>query len=151
MPERLFAGEIATASPATGSAAQLYLLGTSYGSSVGTDVPLVVETQDVAPAGPIGLTLFRRVEVPIEYEGACTVSVTPIVDFTQVLTSTSKSYSSPPVRTRDVIDVALSKQGTAIRAIIAVTARNGRVALNTPSIASMPKILAASAPVGGSA
>lgn len=150
MPERLCLGEIDTASPVVGPSAELYLLGTSYGQSVGTDVPLTVETQDVAPAGPTGTTLFRRIEVPLEYDAACTITVTPIVDFNQVLTGTSKSYASPPSRQRDVMDAALSKPGTAIRAIITVTTRNGSVSFNTPSVLSQPKTAAAASPVGGS-
>lgn len=142
-------GQIDTASPAVGAAAELYILSTSYGSSVGTDVPLTVETQDVAPAGPTGVAILRRIEVPLEYDAACTVTVTPIVDFNQVLTATSKSYSSPPSRQRDVMDAPLSKMGTAIRAIITVTSRNGVVSVNTPSILSQPKTAGAAAPVGG--
>ena len=140
-------GQIALANPPVLGAGKLYLLSASYGNSVGTDVPLLVETSEVVPAGPLGQVLFRRVDVPLEYDAACSITVTPIVDFQQVQTATTVTYAAPTQRTRQILKAPLSKAGTTLRAIIAVATRSGVVSLNTPSVISQPRTGAGS-PVG---
>lgn len=139
MPERLCLGQIDTANPPVTGGGAIYRLSTQYGTSTGTDVPLVVETSEVAPAGPVGQALFRRIEWPIEYDAACTVTVTPIVDYNQALTSTSKSFASPPTRQVAIVAAPLSKVGSVIRVRLTVVSRNGPVTVRTPSVLAQPK------------
>lgn len=142
-------GAIGTAAPPVGDGAVLYLLSTQYGQAPGTDTPLVIETQDVAPMGPSGVCLFRYVEVPVVYDAACTVQITPIVDFNLPQPATSKTFPSPTQRTQAIVIVPISKAGTTIRALIEVIARQGPVQINTARVVSQPKAQATTGPVGG--
>lgn len=148
MAPRLLLGQVANANPPVNAAGSLYLLGTTYGNSVGTDVPLLVESQDVAPMGPSGYALFRRVEVPVVYTAACTVQITPIVDFLQQATVTPSAYPSPVQRTTDFADGVLAQGGTTCRARLEVTSRQGPVELAAPVIGFQPKATTTAFPVG---
>lgn len=145
---RLLVGQIDNAANPASAAAELYLLSTSYGDSVGTDVPLLIETEDVALAGPTGIALYRRIEQPVTYDAACSIRVTPIVDFMQTVTATEKTFTSPDVRTIDFADGFLAQVGTTIRVQTEVLTRNGPIELAAPLIAGQAKTGVASAPVG---
>lgn len=145
---RLLVGQIANSATPNTAAAKLYILGTSYGQSVGTDVPLLVETEDVAPAGPTGTVLFRRIEQPVTYDAACRLQVTPVVDFMQTVTATGKTYTSPTIRTIDLLDGFLAQVGTTIRVRTEVVTRNGPIEIAAPLVAGQIKTGVASAPVG---
>lgn len=144
----LLLGQVDNAAAPSAAAAELYVLSTTYGNSVGTDVPLLIETQDVAPMGPSGVMLLRRVEVPVTYAAACTVQVTPILDFIQEGTVTSQVYGSPQQRTVDFLDGVVAQVGTSARARIEVLARSGPVEIAAPNLTFQPKARAGAYPVG---
>lgn len=144
----LLLGQIDNAAAPSAPAAELYVLSTAYGNSVGADVPLLIETQDVPPMGPSGVVLFRRVEVPVTYEAACTVQVTPIIDFIQEGTVTSQVYGSPQQRTVDFLDGLVAQVGTAMRGRLEVLARSGPVEIAAPNLIFQPKAQAGAYPVG---
>lgn len=144
----LLLGQCDNAANPASAAAELYVMSTFYGNSVGTDVPLLVETDDVALAGPVGTALYRRVEVPVTYDAACTVEITPIVDFIGQGTVTAVSYDAPTSRIIDYADGVTATPGTTCRARITVTSRQGPVELAAPTISGMPKIGVAASPVG---
>lgn len=149
MPERLILGSIAAdAPPVTGTGA-VYRLSESYGSSAGEDNPMTIETSEIALAGPVGQSLYRRVLVPIDYDAACTVTVTPIVDYNQTLTATGKSFPSPLSRQRVIVAAALSKVGSALRVRVTVTSRAGPVSVRTPSVEGQPMTATAPSPASG--
>lgn len=145
---RLLLGQVDNAAAPSAAAAELYILSDGYGDSVGTDVPLLVETEDVAPAGPTGTVLFRRIEQPVTYDAACSIRLTPLVDFMQTVTATTKTYTSPDQRTIDFADGFLAQVGTTIRVRTEVLTRNGPVELAAPLVAGQVKTGVASAPVG---
>lgn len=149
MPERLMLGSIDPASPPLTGSGALYRLSESYGASVGTDVPMLVETSEVALAGPVGQSLYRRVLVPIDYDADCTVTVTPIVDYNQPLTATSKSFASPTSRQQVIIPAMLSKVGSVLRVRITVVSRAGPVSVRTPSVEGKPMTTTATNPAVG--
>lgn len=134
MTERLFVGQIDDAAAPTGAAAELYLWSESFGSSVGTDIPALIETDDVAPAGPGGLFMGRRIFLPLRYSDSCSIKVTPIVDFNQSLTSLTQAFTTPSVPRRAVITVPLAQSLTYIRVKIEVTERAGLIEFYQPSI-----------------
>lgn len=149
MPERLMLGSIDVASPPITGSGALYRLSTSYGASVGADVPMLVETSEVALAGPVGQSLYRRVLVPIDYDAACTVTVTPIVDYNQSLTATSKSFAGPTTRQQVIISAMLSKVGSVLRVRVAIASRAGAVSVRTPSVEGKPMTATAPSPAVG--
>lgn len=142
-------GSIDAASPPVTGSGALYRLSESYGASVGTDVPMLVETSEVALAGPVGQSLYRRVLVPIDYDAACTVTVTPIVDYNQSLTVTSKSFASPTSRQQVIIAAMLSKVGSVLRVRVTVAGRAGPVSVRTPSVEGKPMTTTAPNPAAG--
>lgn len=148
MTQKLLLGQIAnSAAPAT-AAAELYVMGETYGQSVGADVALLVETEDVAPAGSTGTAIGRRIEQPVTYDAAATVRLTPIVDFVQPSTVTDVAYTAPTRRTVDFADGFFAQVGTAFRVRTEVLTRNGPVELAAPTVGAQVKTLVASAPVG---
>lgn len=130
--ERLLLGQCDTAAAPASAAAELYSLSEGYGAAVGTDQPLLVETEDQALGGESGSVLWRRVLVPFERAGACTLRVTPIADFTQAQAATSESFDSPDEIVRDWIVVPVAATCTYGRVRIEVTARTGVVRLMKP-------------------
>ena len=135
MTESLFVGQIDDVAAPASAAAELYLWSESYGSSTGSDTPALIETDDVAPAGPGGLFMGRRIYLPLRYDGACTVRVTPIVDFNQSLTSVTQSFDAPASSHTATITVPLAQSLTYIRVRIEVVSRTGMVEFYQPSIA----------------
>lgn len=133
MTERLLLGQIANLAAPNVAAAEMYLYSTGFGSPVGDDTPLLVETVDVALTGPGGRFLLRRILAPIRYAGACTVRVTPITDFVRIETAVSKSYTSPAQEQEDVIEVPVARTCNVYRVRIEVTARQGRVSVFAPT------------------
>jgi len=135
MTQHLFVGEIADAAAPANGAAELYRWSEGFGSSVGTDVPALIETDDVTPAGPGGLFVGRRIYLPLRYVAACTVRVTPIIDFNQTLSATTRSFAAPASPTTATITAALAQTLTYIRVRIEVLSRTGPVEFYQPSIA----------------
>lgn len=123
-------------------------MGETYGSSAGTDVPLLVETDDVALAGPVGTALYRRIEVPVTYDAATGIRITPLVDFLTSGTVTDVSYDAPSTRIIDYADGLTATPGTTCRARIEVTQRQGPVEIAAPTIGGQPLTNVASTPVG---
>ncbi len=133
MPETLVLGQIAnSAAPAT-AAAEVYFLSDGYGSPVGDDTPLLVETNDVAPAGQGGRFLLRRGLAPIRYAAGCSIRSTLITDFVRDEAAQTKVYASPPREQEDVIEINVARPVTTVRARLEVTQRSGRVTIFTPS------------------
>lgn len=133
MTERLLLGQIANLAAPNVAAAELYLYSTGYGMPVGDDTPLLVETADIALAGPGGRFLLRRILQPIRYTGACTIRITPITDFTRIETAVAKSYTSPAQEQEDVIEIPIARACNVFRVRIEVTARQGRVSVFAPT------------------
>lgn len=109
----------------------------SYGNSVGEQGYLRMETQDFEPL-PGGQASVRRIFAPLAYSGACTVRVTPIVDFHTALAPTTASFAHPQKRTRKVIEARAHKLCSYIRARIEVVSLAGRVELFTPRVGVLP-------------
>lgn len=132
MPEVLCCGQVANLAAPSGGAAELYYLADEgYGAPVATDTPLLIETDDVTPAGPSGICLVRRVEVPIRCDGTAAVRVTVICDFSREVAQVTHTYDSPSM---DVAVIEVAQRTTAIRARIEVTARTGRVTISQPEV-----------------
>jgi hypothetical protein len=147
MAEHLFCGQVANLAAPSGGAAELYVLSESYGQAIGTDTPLLIETEDIAPAGPGGRFLLRRVYVPIRYVAACSVHVTVFTDYVRVERAITKTYTSPAQEQEDVIEVAVAHTCTVVRVRVEVTSRNGRVSVFTPTYGGKPMTAAAPAVV----
>lgn len=138
MPEHAFCGQVANAAAPSGGAAELYVVSEGFGQPVGTDTPLLYESEDVPPAGPNGRFLLRRVSVPHRYAAACSIRVTVITDFVRVESAVTKTYVSPAEEQEDVIDVMVARTVTVVRVRIEVTSRSGRVTIFTPSAVGKP-------------
>lgn len=138
MAETLFLGQVDNAAAPASPAAELYYLSGSYGSSVGTDVPLLIETADVPPAGPGGRFKARRVLVPVRFAAACSLRVTVISDFVRTEAAVTRTYTSPAQEQEDVIEVPIARVLTTLRVRLEVVSRAGRVAIFTPSVVGMP-------------
>lgn len=140
MPELLLLGQIDNAaSPAAAGGEVYYKAATSYGSSVGTDVAMVYETQDFAPCGPIGRCIARRLHITIEYGGSVVLRVTPITDFQDAQHATTFSLASPiGGRKREVLDVPMVKPCTYIRCKVEVLSRDGLCWLHGVRLAHRP-------------
>ena len=139
MANLLMVGSLDDAAAPVATQAKLYAYGTSYGLSEGTDVPLLIETTDVAPAGFSGKTVFRRVQVPVQYVAACAVSVIPIVDYDVAEPSVVKTYPAPNGTMVDVLPCALAIDGTTIGAVIQVVSRAGPVRIGVPVTLHQPR------------
>lgn len=144
MAELLVLGQIDTAAVPVSGAAELYLLSGGYGSPIGTDTPLLLETTDQAFGGPAGRVSWRRVQVPVLHEGTAVVTVTPIADFGASQPSTTKTYPAPSVPLASTImPVGVAVSCLAGRVMIAVGARSGKVQIYAP-VALVRPIKAAS-------
>lgn len=148
MSEYLLAGQIDTATPAANPAAELYVLSSGFGQAIGTDTPLLVETEDFAPAGQEGWTILKRIIVPFTYRGACTVRVTPIVDYNTLLTPAVFSFVAPAEESVGEVSAPASKRCRIVRARIEVTSRNAVVELGIPSALHALATSAHPAPAG---
>lgn len=151
MAETLMLGGVNNVAAPTGSPdpAVAWRLSESYGTPVdGAYVPLLVESTNLAPAGPVGRTIFRRIMVPFRYAGSVTLRVTPIVDLEKVQPSVSRTYTAPETPTQDVMEVALAVTGTYLRVRVEVLDRSGLVEVYTPTVAHRPLGSAATGVVG---
>lgn len=148
MSEYLLCGQIDTASPAANPAAELYVLSSGYGHAIGTDTTLLVETEDFAPAGQAGWTVLKRIIVPFTYRGACTVKVTPIVDYQTELTPTIKSFAAPASESVGEVSAPVAIRCRIVRARIEVVSRTDVVELGVPSALHSPVYSAHPAPAG---
>lgn len=127
MPERLLCGQSDNAAAPSATAAELYVLSTGYGQPVGTDALLTVQTKDLAPAGPDSRVMFRRAMLTVLYDNACTVRVTPVVDFAQAMPVTTVTLAAPTNLTSTVLTVPMAHPGTYVRLLVEVIARSGIV------------------------
>lgn len=149
--EYLIAGQIDTASPAANPAAEMYVLSSGFGQPIGTDTPLLVETEDFAPAGQDGWTILKRINVPFTFRGACSVRVTPITDYQTELTPTVKSFAAPASEAVGEVAALVSKRCRIVRARVEVTSRNAVVELGVASAVHSPVTSAHPAPAGAQA
>jgi hypothetical protein len=149
MAELLVCGQIEDDADPDSPAAELYVLSEGFGQPIGTDTPLLVETVDWAPAGPLGWTLAKRLIVPVTYRAAVTVKVTPIVDYQTALTPVTKTFAAPAEETVGEVEVGVDARCRMIRARIEVIARNGLVEIATPRLLHNP--VTANHPVGAGA
>lgn len=129
MSTLLILGETDTAAAPSSGAAQLFLLGASFGNATGTDQTLLVETQDQPVVGRVTRALWRRVVIVFERTGACTLRVTPIANFTQEQAATEASFDSPATVTTDTLVVPVSVTCVYGRVRIEVVSRDGAVRL----------------------
>lgn len=139
MANLLLVGSVDNAADPAAAQAVLYAYGTSYGLSEGTDVPLLIETTDLAPLGASGKTLFRRLQVPVQYVAACAVSVTPQVDYNTAEPLVVVTYPAPLTTAVTELSAALAVDGTTIGGIIQVTARAGPVRIGVPTALHQPR------------
>ncbi len=134
----LFLGQIHNAAAPAAAAADLYVLSGGYGNTSGNDVPLLVETPDLAPLGVQGRLRLRRISVPFQYDAACTLAVTPIVDYRAELEPTVVAYGAPGSVTRQAVQVKLLHACTTVRLRIEVVTRAGPIEFYTPTIYYAP-------------
>ena len=135
MTAHLFLGQVHDDAAPSTVAAEIYLWSDSFGMGTGTDTPLFLETDDIAPAGPGARVLGRRIFVPIRYWSGCTIRVTPIIDLNQLLTSITQQFSTSATPKSGVVTVMLATHFTYVRVRIEVIARDGLVEIYGPSVA----------------
>ena len=142
MSEVLLFGEVGVSGSPFGQGAEIwYLAADSFGNqnTGGDDFPLRLETANYLPAGRGGEVNLRKIYVPIAYEGACTIRVTPIVNFSNALRPTTVSFALPTKRTRKVIEANVDEGVvTQVRLKIEVVSTTGRVEFFTPDFATDP-------------
>lgn len=138
MPETLLCGQVANAAAPATAAGEFYYLSSGYGNAAGTATPLLIETDDIPPAGPNGRTNMRRVAVPVRYAAAAEIKSTVITDFVREETGVTQTYPSPAQEQEDVIDVAFARVGTTCRVRIEVLDCAGRVTIFTPTVSHKP-------------
>jgi hypothetical protein len=134
----LFLGQIDTANPPASYAGDLYVLTAGYGNPEGTATGLVIETPDIAPLGELGRLRARLASLTLQYEAACTVRVTPIVDYDTELASVSQTLPAPGQVTRTTIPVRMMRALTVLRFRIEVTGGEGPVEIYTPVLFYTP-------------
>ena len=137
-------GEVDPAAAPVSAAAALYFLSTGYGTPVGTDTPMLIETTDQAFAGPAGRVLWRRAQVPVLHEGTAVVTVTPISDLGFSQPASTVTYPAPSLPLAStVMPVGVAVSCTIGRCMIAVGARSGKVQIYAP-VALVKPVKAAS-------
>lgn len=134
----LFLGEVADSASPASAAGSLYVLTGGYGLAAEDDTPLLIETPNIAPLGPQGRVRLRRIVVPIQYDAACTIRVTPIVDFNTTLPPATVSHSDPGERTRHLLQMKVLTACTTVRLKIEVVSRTGAVEVYRPSVFFSP-------------
>ena len=127
MAELLMVGTIPNANPPVTANAKLYAYGTTYG--VGVQPLGLLVTTDVAPAGGGGKTVFRGLNVPVQWQAGATVQVTPLVDENNAQPSLQRSYASQPTITTEFFSVPMAVDGTTVAAEVQVVAAAGPVRL----------------------
>lgn len=130
MAELLIIGTVPNANPPVTPNATLYALGTSYG--VGVQPLGYFLSTDTAPASGGGRMVFRGLNIPIQWEAAATVQVTPIVDEDYVQPNTQRVYTTPPQVETEFLQVPCAVDGTTIQAEVQILAASGplRLGLN---------------------
>lgn len=134
----LLLGQIDTAESPASPAAELYVLSGGYGLATGTDTALLVETPDVAPLGDLGRLRTRLLMCPVQYAGACTIRITPIVDFMTELDPLIVALAAPATVTRQVLQVKMLRGCTTFRVRLDVLERTGAVEFYTPVLHYTP-------------
>ena len=137
MSETLLFGEVGIAGAI--GAEIWYLAPDSFGQqdTGGTDAFLRVETANYLPAGRGGEVTLRKIYVPLAYEGACQIRVTPIVNFATSLRPKTVWFAAPTKRTRKVIELQPAKGVvTQVRTKVQVISCTGRVEIFTPDYAT---------------
>jgi hypothetical protein len=145
MASFLCAGEIGdpTQGLPAGAGAKLYYLSpATYGnqptSTGGADSLLYIRTDDVPMLSEGGRALARRLTVKFFYEGACTISVQPILDFIYPQAAKTMSYAQPLNRVVRDLTVPLAVAGTHHAALIQVLARVGAVGIMQVQAGGVP-------------
>lgn len=134
----LFLGQVDNATVPSAGAADLYVLTDGYGQATGTDTPMTIETPDIAPLGLLGRWRARLLSLPIQYGSACTVEVTPVVDFMTELDPTIVALAAPAARTRTAIQVKMLRACTTLRIRVVVLARTGALEVYMPVLYYTP-------------
>lgn len=145
----LWLGQVANEAVPVSAAANLYVLTGAYGQGAGLDTLALTETPDIAPLGVQGRIRLRRIVVPIRHAGACTVRITPIVDYNTALDSLSVSYEAPATPRRRAIQMKVLRGCTVVRLRIEVTTTTGAVEVYTPTLYYDPITQATSLAMGG--
>ena len=145
----LWLGQVANEAVPASAAANLYVLTGAYGQGAGLDTLALTETPDIAPLGVQGRIRLRRIVVPIRHAGACTVRITPIVDYNTALDSLSVSYEAPATPRRRAIQKKVLRGCTVVRLRIEVTTTTGAVEVYTPTLYYDPITQATSLAMGG--
>lgn len=138
MAELLLLGQVDNIAAPASAAAELYVLSSGYGSPVGTATPMLIETADIAPAGPGGRVLWRRAMVPFLRENTTTIKVTAIADFDTEVASTSEVFQSPATIAKTMVNLPIANSCTYLRERIEVTALAGRVQVFAPTALVRP-------------
>ena len=134
----LWLGQADNALVPVAGAGELYILTGAYGNAAGIDTPLLVETPDIAPQGPQGRLRLRRITVPIQLDAACTLRITPIVDYMKSFAPLIVSFGTPSRRERRVIQVKELGVCTVVRLRIEVLDREGLVEVYRPTLYYTP-------------
>lgn len=134
----LFLGQVDTAAVPASHAGDLYVLTSGYGNPEGAATDLLIETPDIAPLGELGRLRVRLASFTVQYEAACTVQVTPIVDYDTELPAVSVALPPPRQVERTVIPIRMMRALTVIRFRIQVTGGEGLVELYTPILYYAP-------------
>lgn len=134
----LFLGQTDTAASPASAGAELYVLSGGYGIPTGSDTALVVETPDIAPLGELGRLRARLLMCPVQYAGACTVQITPIVDYMTELDPLIVALGAPATVTRQVLQVKMLRACTTFRVRMDVLERTGPIEFYTPVLHFAP-------------
>lgn len=127
MSELLLVGTVPNANPPITAGAKLYAIGTTYG--VGVQPLGYFLSTDTAPVGGGGRMVFRRLNVPIQWQASATIQVTPIVDEDYAQPNTQRVYTTPPSVETEFLTVPLAVDGTTIQGEVQVLASSGPVRL----------------------
>lgn len=145
----LWLGQVEDLAVPVAAGGELYILTGDHGHSAGDDTLLLVETPDIAPLGVQGRLRLRRIVVPVRHGGACTLRITPIVDYNTALDSLVVTFDSPARIRRQAIQMKVVRGCTVVRLRIEVLDTTGEVAVFTPTLYYDPLTPAAVLAMGG--
>lgn len=134
----LYLGQIDAVAVPSAAAADLYVLTDGFGNPEGAPTTLLIETPDIAPLGELGRLRARLVSLTFQRSAACTVRVTPIVDYYTALPSSSYAYDAPSEPTRATIQIRLLRALTVLRLRIEVVSAGGAIEFYTPLLYYTP-------------
>lgn len=126
MAELLLVGSVDNAAAPASVSSKLYGLSESYGSPVGATPYLTVQTQSLAPLGPTGIVIFRRIYVTVGHDLSAVVRVTPTVDFSTDLDPQVFTLAAGGSFRQDPLEVKLAHRGTYLSALVEVLSTTGR-------------------------